>query len=67
MISFRLILIGVVVAVIAYQYAPLAPYLKVEKGDAIVVTGSHTGIGKHAALTLAQQGYTVFACVRKVD
>jgi NAD(P)-dependent dehydrogenase (short-subunit alcohol dehydrogenase family) len=34
-------------------------------GDAVVVTGSSTGIGKHAALSLAKEGYTVFCCVRK--
>lgn len=31
---------------------------------AVVVTGASTGIGKHAAVTLAQEGYTVFAGVR---
>lgn len=40
--------------------------LPVEDGDAIVVTGAHTGIGKHAALTLAKEGFTVFAGVRKL-
>ena len=41
---------------------PLAP---VAPGDAIVITGTSTGIGKHVSLSLAKQGYTVFAGVRK--
>ncbi len=31
----------------------------------VVVTGASTGIGAHAAITLAQQGFLVFAGVRK--
>lgn len=41
------------------------PLLPVQSGDAIVVTGSSSGIGRHAALSLAKEGFTVFACVRK--
>ena len=36
-----------------------------EKLRAVVVTGSSTGIGKTCALTLAREGYRVFAGVRK--
>ena len=35
--------------------------------DAILVTGSHTGIGKATALTLARDGFTVFCGVRQVE
>lgn len=43
----------------ASRLRPITP------GDAVVVTGASTGIGKHAALTLAKEGYTVFCGVRK--
>lgn len=66
MAPVRSILAGIVMALLAYAFSP-AKLLDVMEGDAIVVTGSHTGIGKHAALTLVQNGYTVFACVRKVE
>lgn len=32
---------------------------------AIVVTGASSGIGRHAALSLAREGFTVFGTVRK--
>ncbi|KAL7567304.1 hypothetical protein ACA910_015678 [Epithemia clementina (nom. ined.)] len=62
--------ISPLVALVAYQvanYLRSCSYVPVEEGDAIVVTGAHTGIGKHAALTLAKEGYTVFCGVRKVE
>jgi NAD(P)-dependent dehydrogenase (short-subunit alcohol dehydrogenase family) len=65
--SLRFILGGILVAMLVYQLAPSQKRLDVQDGDAIVVTGSHTGIGKHAALTLAKTGYTIFACVRKPE
>lgn len=34
-------------------------------GEGILVTGCSSGIGRHAALALARQGFTVFAAVRK--
>ena len=34
-------------------------------GDAVVVTGASSGIGRDAALHLANAGHTVFAGVRK--
>ena len=49
------------------EYKRNFSYLPVKEGDAIVVTGAHTGIGKHAALTLAKQGFTVFCGVRKPE
>lgn len=69
----RPILIAFVVlpVILAYLWrwslSPAAAFLEVQEGDAIVVTGSHTGIGKHAALTLAQHGFTVFCGVRKPE
>lgn len=36
-------------------------------GAAIVITGSSTGIGRHAAAELAAQGYLVFAGVRRLS
>ncbi|KAL7574044.1 hypothetical protein ACA910_015622 [Epithemia clementina (nom. ined.)] len=73
MLSFRSVVISVVVAIASYQiaayYRSNSPdyYLPVQEGDAIVVTGAHTGIGKHAALTLAKEGFTVFCGVRKLE
>ncbi len=37
------------------------------KGSAVVVTGSSTGIGRHAAEGLAKEGFVVFAGVRKAS
>lgn len=33
--------------------------------DSILITGARSGIGRHAALTMNQQGFTVFAGVRR--
>ena len=33
----------------------------------MVITGASSGIGKHAALALVEQGYDVFATVRKAE
>jgi NAD(P)-dependent dehydrogenase (short-subunit alcohol dehydrogenase family) len=33
----------------------------------LLITGCSSGIGKHCALALHQQGYRVFACARKPD
>eukprot|EP00055_Hartaetosiga_balthica_P018533 m.134718 g.134718 ORF g.134718 m.134718 type:complete len:318 (-) comp9689_c0_seq1:224-1177(-) len=35
------------------------------KEGGILITGTSTGIGRHAAISLAKQGFTVFATVRK--
>jgi len=40
---------------------------KVHKKGGILITGSGSGIGAHAALTLAQQGFVIFAGVRKME
>lgn len=59
------------VAYVAYRLAggvnSRRSFLPVDPNDAIVVTGAHTGIGKHAALTLAKEGYTVFCGVRQLE
>lgn len=70
MLSLRSIVVGLLVVLAAYKFAPSPTrpsLLPVQKGDAIVVTGCDTGIGKHAALTLAKEGFTVFAGVLKLE
>ena len=70
MLSIRTIFISLVVAIVTYQatwYLRASSFVPIEQGDAIVVTGAHTGIGKHAALTLAKEGFTVFCGVRKME
>jgi NAD(P)-dependent dehydrogenase (short-subunit alcohol dehydrogenase family) len=42
-------------------------YKVMEKGSAVVVTGSSTGIGRAMATWLASQGMVVFATVRRSD
>lgn len=37
------------------------------RDSAVVITGCSSGIGRHAAATLAARGYTVFAGVRRVE
>mmetsp|Transcript_8069 Transcript_8069/g.23126 ORF Transcript_8069/g.23126 Transcript_8069/m.23126 type:complete len:321 (-) Transcript_8069:277-1239(-) len=39
--------------------------IRVLKRGGVIVTGASSGIGRHAAETLAAEGYTVFAGVRK--
>lgn len=56
---------AIVALLAAYKMAP-NPILPIQKNDAIVVTGTHTGIGKHAALSLAREGFVVFAGVREL-
>lgn len=58
-------IVAIVVAVSSFSSYNNNKWEDVKSGDAIVVTGSSSGIGKHAALSLVKQGYTVFACVRK--
>lgn len=60
----RALLALAVAVLVAYSRAS-SRLLTVEPGDAVLVTGSSTGIGKHAALSLAREGYLVFACVRR--
>ena len=70
MISLQTTLIGLTLALLAYQFvgpSSLSLLLPVKDGDAIVVTGSSSGIGKHAALRLAKEGFTVFASVRNTQ
>ena len=70
MLSLRTFTVSLLVAVVSYQvawYLRSSSFLPIEEGDAIVVTGAHTGIGKHAALTLAKEGFTVFCGVRKLE
>lgn len=62
--------IGIWVALIGYtpmlvDYIFLYPGVPVFNRGGIVVTGASTGIGRDAALHLAEQGYTVYGGVRK--
>ncbi len=41
--------------------------MPVLNNSAIIITGSSTGIGRHAAIELAAAGYVVFAGVRKTS
>eukprot|EP00056_Hartaetosiga_gracilis_P000407 m.38235 g.38235 ORF g.38235 m.38235 type:complete len:328 (-) comp10194_c0_seq1:209-1192(-) len=41
------------------------PTFETHKEGGILITGTSSGIGRHAAISLAKQGYTVFATVRK--
>ena len=52
----------VIVYVLQYLSQPTYP---VHEHGGILVTGASTGIGRHAALSLAGRGYTVYAGVRK--
>ena len=56
---------GTFVALVAIITAFATPSFQVHATGGIVVSGASTGIGKHAALYLAKNGYTVFAGVRK--
>ena len=58
--------IGCLTAIISFYLRPSPLVYSAKAGDTIVVTGSSTGIGKHAALSLAKEGYTVFAGVRNL-
>jgi NAD(P)-dependent dehydrogenase (short-subunit alcohol dehydrogenase family) len=60
-------LIFVIFLAVFYKFAFSSPkrLQPVQPGYTILVTGSSSGIGKHAALSLVKEGYTVFACVRK--
>eukprot|EP00567_Pseudictyota_dubia_P009336 CAMPEP_0197438876 /NCGR_PEP_ID=MMETSP1175-20131217/5756_1 /TAXON_ID=1003142 /ORGANISM="Triceratium dubium, Strain CCMP147" /LENGTH=338 /DNA_ID=CAMNT_0042968689 /DNA_START=27 /DNA_END=1043 /DNA_ORIENTATION=+ len=64
---FRALLALAIAIIVAYSRSSSSRMLNVEPGDVVVVTGSSTGIGKHAALSLAREGYVVFACVRKTE
>jgi short-subunit dehydrogenase len=55
--------LAVTIFVVFYQL-PKVTY-KTYSSGAIVITGTSSGIGKHAAISLAKKGYTVFATVRK--
>ncbi|NVJ68619.1 MAG: SDR family oxidoreductase [Gammaproteobacteria bacterium] len=59
----RNILIGIIVASFAFLGSVKAA--DQEKQKAILVTGATSGIGKNIAMTLADQGYYVYAGARK--
>ena len=65
MIGVPGMMIALLAVAAAYFLSSPSPLQPVQPGDTIVVTGASSGIGKHAALTLAKEGYTIFATVRK--
>eukprot|EP00961_Rhodomonas_salina_P019839 267127-Rhodomonas_salina.2 len=56
--------LGVLLGVVGYQNLRL-PYREVQDGEAVLVTGASSGIGRAAALRLNDAGFTVYAGVRK--
>ena len=66
MVSTTLVGTAILALLAAYKLAP-SRFQSIQEGDAILVTGSHSGIGRHAALSLAREGFVVFACVRKLQ
>ncbi len=60
------ILCFVLYVVLPFILTPTYPIPDPAK-SAILVTGASTGIGKHAAIELAQKGFTVFAGVRSLQ
>lgn len=60
-----LCILAATLAAVLYQSRLHSDLQSIEPGSAIVITGASSGIGKHAALTLLKEGFTVFACVRK--
>ena len=66
---FRFLFGVLLVYSVFYYFANI--YLAIEyvvhKEGAVFITGTSTGIGNHAAISLAKAGYDVFATVRKQD
>ena len=61
-----LLLLPLVIYLISRKrYPTFPPQASTSTLGGVVVTGASTGIGKHAALYLAKQGFLVFAGVRK--
>lgn len=50
---------------IAIWYQQTVKLQPVDPGSVVLITGASSGIGKHAALSLVKEGFTVFASVRK--
>lgn len=50
----------------AIELATRKAYPVPVRGGGVIVTGASTGIGRHAAETLAKEGFLVFAGVRCV-
>jgi len=65
---FNLLLITIIARALGGLYRKLLiGKLPVPRNGAVFITGCSSGIGNHAALHLAQRGFTVFAGVRKSD
>jgi len=61
----QLALLPVVLILLRYGlHFALRKEYRVHESGGVVVTGASSGIGKHAAISLAKKGYTVYACCR---
>ena len=65
MASFTLILALIVLAVSVYVNKISRVAFPVHEGGIVIVSGASTGIGEDIAETLAKEGFTVMAGVRK--
>eukprot|EP01147_Barroeca_monosierra_P005175 gene5175-7020_t len=61
------VLVAVLALVLYLLFALPVKEYTVHTEGAILVTGTSTGIGRHAAIALAKKGFTVFAAVRKEE
>jgi len=62
-VSFSIVVLAIVVQVLLEL--ALRQEFKVHKVGVVVISGTSTGIGRDAALALAQIGHVVFCGVRK--
>ncbi|EGD77262.1 oxidoreductase [Salpingoeca rosetta] len=59
------VLMGILAVLLYLLFVFPVKYFPVHDSGAILITGTSTGIGRHAAVELAKKGYTVYATVRK--
>ncbi len=57
-------LLGVLTGFLVHQNFRL-PYRQIQDGEAVLVTGASSGIGRAAALRLNKEGFTVYAGQRQ--
>ena len=64
-IALLVVVIATLPAISKYLVGPVIPISCSPADSLIVVTGVSSGLGQHAALTLAQKGFHVLGTVRK--